>query len=279
MLHQFIIKMNHLSQDIANDISGPRQTLLAHGLYPSISTMEHLALFMEYHVFAVWDFMSLLKALQMRLTCVGVPWLPIGDARVRRLVNEIVLGEESDCMPAGPAISHFELYLQAMREVGADTTRIDTFIAGLRAGDPVSAALRSAAVPAPVAAFVQQTFGLIDHGQVHEIAAAFTYGREELIPQLFSQLVEQLQRRFPDRLGTLRYYLDRHIELDGDEHGELGRQMVELLCEDGQHKGREASAAAVVALRSRIALWDAIADAIMGEHKRAGQSSICHVEL
>ena len=55
--------------------------------------------------------------------------------------------------------------------------------------------------------------------------------------------------------------------------------MVELLCEDGQHKGREASAAAVVALRSRIALWDAIADAIMGEHKRAGQSSICHVEL
>ena len=52
--------MNHLSQDIARDISGSRQTLLAHRLYPAISTTEHLALFMEYHVFAVWDFMSLL---------------------------------------------------------------------------------------------------------------------------------------------------------------------------------------------------------------------------
>jgi len=115
---QFITQMIQLSQDIANDISGSRKTLLTHRLYPALSTTEHLALFMEYHVFAVWDFMSLLKALQMRLTCVGVPWLPIGDARVRRLVNQIVLGEESDCTPDGSAISHFELYLQAMREVG-----------------------------------------------------------------------------------------------------------------------------------------------------------------
>lgn len=236
-----------------------REALLQHPLYDELRTVEDLAVFMQHHVFAVWDFMSLLKALQARLTCTGVPWCPRGDGRVRRLVNEIVLAEESDVLPNGEAASHFELYLQAMKEVGAETELVERFMRELEAGESVTGALRQVGVAEAVTAFVRSTFEVIEKGQPHEIAAAFTYGREDLIPEMFTQLVHGLERQFPGRLDTLRYYLDRHIELDGDEHGEMGRQMVDLLCGGDAVREAEAMAAALEALVSRRRLWDAIA--------------------
>ena len=251
--------MNSLQESLNAAIAAERRALLEHRLYSHLRTLEHLAVFMEHHVFAVWDFMSLLKALQARLTCVSVPWLPQGNAPVRRLVNEIVLGEESDALPAGGAASHFELYLQAMREAGAETAQVEHFIRQLGSGQTVDGALEQAGVPAVVGSFVRHTFAVIERGRPHEIAAAFTYGREDLIPELFTQLVHGLERQFPGKLVTLRYYLDRHIELDGDEHGEMGRQMVNLLCEGDSLRENEAAQAAVEALQSRILLWDGIA--------------------
>ena len=254
--------LNGCSEKVTAAIAADRRALLEHPLYGRLQTLSHLAVFMEHHVFAVWDFMSLLKALQVRLTCASVPWLPQGNAQVRRLVNEIVLGEESDALPSGGATSHFELYLQAMRETGADTSRVEGFIRLLQSGQSVTAALEQAGVPASVAAFVRHTFEVIERGQSHEIAAAFTYGREDLIPEMFTQLGHGLERQFPGKLATLRYYLDRHIELDGDEHGEMGRQMVDLLCEQQPRREQEATQAAVAALQSRIRLWDGIATAV-----------------
>lgn len=243
-------------------ITDARRALLEHRLYGQLRTVEHLAVFMEHHVFAVWDFMSLLKALQVRLTCASVPWLPQGNAQVRRLVNEIVLGEESDALPDGGAISHFELYLQSMRQAGANTAQIELFIRELESGQTVDRALQQAEVPPAVGAFVRHTFAVIGRGRAHEIAAAFTYGREDLIPDMFTQLVQGLERQFPGKLATLRYYLDRHIELDGDEHGEMGRQMVGLLCAGNPRREQEATQAAVAALQARIKLWDGIASAV-----------------
>ena len=54
-------------------IASLRDRLSTHPIYSSISKPQHLRLFMESHVFAVWDFMSLLKALQRSLTCVDLP--------------------------------------------------------------------------------------------------------------------------------------------------------------------------------------------------------------
>jgi len=260
---------NDFQESLAAAIGGERLALLEHRLYGQLRTLEHLAVFMEHHVFAVWDFMSLLKALQVRLTCASVPWLPLGNAQVRRLVNEIVLGEESDALPGGGAASHFELYLQAMREAGADTAQVEDFIRQLEAGQTVAGALEQAGVPAAVGAFVRHTFAVIERGRPHEIAAAFTYGREDLIPEMFTRLVHGLERQFPGKLATLRYYLDRHIELDGDEHGEMGRQMVDLLCECDPRREQESTRAAVDALQSRIRLWDGIAMAVEKPEEQA----------
>lgn len=248
--------------DFAAQAAACRTALLEHPLYQKLQTLEDLALFMEHHVFAVWDFMSLLKALQQKLTCTTVPWMPVGDRQVRRLVNEIVLGEESDLTPEGMPASHYELYLAAMEEAGASPARVQGLLESLMAGMPLEAALQKAAVPGCVARFVQDTFAVIQRGQVHEIAAAFTYGREDLIPSMFHELVERLEAQFPGRLATLRYYLDRHIQLDGDEHGEMGRQMVSLLCRGEHHLEQEAGAAALAALQSRLRLWDGIAASI-----------------
>src|SRR5580704_18311388 len=102
-------------------------------LYAALDSRPAILTFMEHHVFAVWDFMSLLKSLQRNLTCVELPWVPTGPTGSRRLINDIVLVEESDERGDG-FISHFELYLEGMAQAGADRAAIDAFIGLIRHG-------------------------------------------------------------------------------------------------------------------------------------------------
>jgi len=231
--------------------------LANHDLYRSFETVEDLHVFMESHVFAVWDFMSLLKTLQRGLTCVDVPWVPSRFPASRRLVNEIVLGEESDLYGTRP-VSHFELYVSAMRECGASTLAIDDFVTRLRAGTTWHLALAMSGAPEPAYRFVQSTFATIEGGKLHAIAAAFTFGREDLIPDMFRGFIRDQDARLSGRLATLRWYLDRHIEVDGEDHGPMALQMVSELCGSDAAKWSEAAEAAETALRARIALWDGI---------------------
>ncbi len=229
--------------------------LAVHPLYRAFRSIGDLHVFQESHVFAVWDFMSLLKALQRGLTCVEVPWLPTRHAGTRRLVNEIVFGEESDEFE-GEAVSHFELYLRAMRECGASTEGIDGVLARLEGGAGVEEALAEA--PGAARAFVRTTFAVIGGGKLHEIAAAFTFGREDLIPEMFRGFIRDQDERLRGKLATFRWYLDRHIEVDGEEHGPMALRMVGELCGGDEAKWSEAREAAVLALEARLALWHGI---------------------
>jgi len=195
-----------------------RDRLLNHEVYRQLKTLKHVRIFMEHHVFAVWDFMSLLKSLQQHLTGVTLPWVPQGKRLSRRLINEIVLEEESDKDMEGGFASHFELYRTAMEQCGADTSKIDQFLSWLREGQTVPTALEKANVPKAARAFVETTWGIVESGSVHQIAAAFTLGREELIPDMFRSFLIDLQKRFPDQLTLLRYYLERHVQLDEERH-------------------------------------------------------------
>jgi len=245
-------------EHIESRIAPLRGRLTAHPLYASIRTPQHLRVFMQSHVFAVWDFMSLLKALQSRLTCVSVPWTPTAFPESRRFINEIVLGEESDQFQ-GRAISHFELYLEAMQQAGADTAPIRATLASIAANtfDP-------ATIPAPAAArsFVAATFGIIRHGSLAATAAAFTFGREDVIPDIFRELVRDLSQQAEGALDTFVWYLERHIEVDGEDHGPLSLRMVADLCGTDESLWQQAADAAVTALEARLALWDGILAAI-----------------
>ena len=235
-----------------------RQQLLNNGVYQRLETLADLRRFMEHHVFAVWDFMSLLKALQRDLTCVAVPWVPTPNPATRRLINEIVLGEESDVDAEGRPTSHFELYVRAMEECGANTGPVRRLVAAIAAGRTVSQALTEAEAPASVREFVETTFDIINSGQPHAVAAAFTFGREDLIPAMFRQLVGELRDRFPGHLDTFVYYLDRHIELDEEVHAPLAEQMVRELCGDDPIRWQQCQQVAVRCLESRMGLWDGI---------------------
>lgn len=238
-------------QWLQGHISAARASVIDHPIYDLVTTRERLTRFMGLHVFAVWDFMSLLKALQRQVTCVDTPWVPTGQARARRLINSIVLDEESDLID-GRVFSHFELYLAAMREVGADTTRIERFVKLVGGGHDVATALSAAGVPAGAQTFVLQTMAFVREGKPHALAAAFTVGREDAIPEMFRRLLASI----PDA-PTMAAYLERHIALDGDHHADQGFALIDDLCGDDPTKWREAGDAAVAALRARADLWSA----------------------
>ncbi len=245
-------------EQLASGIQPQRDLLLRHPVYSAISTMDELKTFMEAHVFAVWDFMSLLKALQIKLTCVELPWRPVADPELRHLINEIVLAEESDVSADGRHMSHFELYHESMVKAGANTSKIDALVMGLQEGRSWQAVLQELDIPIGVKNFVDFSVSTAMEASPHEIAAVFTFGREDLIPDMFSRIVDDLQQRFPNQLADFRYYLDRHIELDGDEHGPMALRMVAHLCGDDAKKWEEAEAAALAAIRMRERLWDAV---------------------
>lgn len=240
------------------EVSDLRDQLANHKVYKAITTIGHLRLFMQYHVFAVWDFMSLLKSLQSALTCVRTPWVPVGTPSTRYLINEIVAGEESDVDETGSRISHFELYCRAMSEAGCDTSVINAVIAGIRQGQTVAQALKNAGAPQGAAGFVLHTFGVIDNGAVSDQAAVFTFGREDLIPDMFIELVKELAVHIPGMVNTFKYYLERHIEVDGDHHAHLAYQMTKELCGSDEAKWTAATIAVRKALEARIKLWDCI---------------------
>ena len=244
-----------------------KETLLQHGLYGNMQSVRDIQLFMESHVFAVWDFMSLLKTLQQKLTCTQIPWVPMGSASTRFFINEIVLGEESDVDLSGGYTSHFELYLKAMKETGANTQPIEDFINALRQGKSVEASLIIANAPHEAAEFVKMTFELIHSKSIHELAALFTYGREDLIPGMFISMVESLNEDHQN-LSTFIYYLKRHIELDGDHHGQLSEQMTQELIDGNSQRQEEVNNIIDLGYRQRIQLWNGIDARIMAERRK-----------
>jgi hypothetical protein len=251
-------------QHIQKEITSLREELKSHRLYQQLQTVEDIKIFTKDHVFAVWDFMSLLKTLQRELTCVSVPWVPRKKGKLTQFINEITLAEESDVDLSGESKSHFEMYLDAMRHMGSDTHKIEVFLSKIDQDSSIEGALDFAEVPEAVKNFVKVTFKTIYSNDAHKVAAAFTFGREDLIPDMFIEIIHQTheQESFKDFL----YYLNRHVELDGDSHGPLSLDMIVELCGDDQQKWSEVLVTAKEALEVRISLWDYIADNI-SKHK------------
>jgi Protein of unknown function (DUF3050) len=256
-------------QDIQDRLRPLRTALLNHPVYKEIDHLEAMRLFMAHHVFAVWDFMSLLKALQRRLCCVEVPWLPSVDPLGSRLINEIVLAEESDDDGRDGFASHFELYHGAMVRCGANTTFIDGFLDELRLGKPVLLALESSAVPECARRFVRHTFAIIEEGSLCAIASAFTFGREDLLPSVFQRIVDELNVKADGGLDDFKYYLNRHIGLDGEEHGPMANKLLVSLCGSEDARWQAAKQTAADSLTARREFWDEIYDLIRREKRTA----------
>ncbi|MBD1550105.1 DUF3050 domain-containing protein [Pseudomonas typographi] len=239
----------------AHTLNLRKMQLSEHSVFSAIHTPGDLRTFMQTHVFAVWDFMTLTKRLQAELTCVSLPWLPARDSAAARLINDIVLAEETDQHPAGGHCSHFELYLEAMAEVGADTGPARRFVELQRQGANYAAALQAVGASPAAQAFVGHTLQVALHAPAHEVAAAFLHGRESVIPGMFQQLLADW-RVDRAQAPTFHYYLQRHIELDADDHGPAAEQLLARLTGPHPLRQQQGLAAAIAAVESRIALWD-----------------------
>lgn len=244
-------------RDLQSAVEPHRQRIYNHQLPSMLTDTARLRIFMEHHVFAVWDFMSLLKSLQILVTGSDVPWIPASNPRVCRIVNELVLEEESDEDGRGGNASHFELYLSAMKEAGADTFAINGFVNGLsRDGFCLDSLEENAFVPKLVKPFLTTTFRIAYSGRPSAIASALTFGRETLLPDAFENILNEISS---DSGQLFRYYLSRHIELDRDEHSVMARELVEELCGDDTARWESARDAAIVSLTARCQLWDQLA--------------------
>ncbi|MBF0250812.1 MAG: DUF3050 domain-containing protein [Alphaproteobacteria bacterium] len=247
-----------------------RDRLARHPVYEQLATIEDLRVFMQHHVYSVWDFMSLCKFLQNELAPIRYPWAPVGDPVVRRFINEIVLEEETDQGLPGREpefLSHFELYRAAMAEIGADADGANAFVT-LAADQGIDAALSAGPIPAPAKAFTGQTFQFIATGKPHVVAAAFALGREHIIPAMFRSLLKDMAITKSDA-PAFHFYLERHIHLDEDFHAPLSLRMLNAFIGDDETKAREAEDAALLAIEARFRFWDGVRAALPSAATRA----------
>ncbi len=258
--------VNARLERLKKDLEPYRKKVCEHPIYSRMRSHQDICIFVESHVFAVWDFMSLVKALQRSVTCVETPWLPVKRPRLARFVNEIVLAEESDLDACGEVKSHFQMYYEAMKVLGASIIDINMFLNSVRTGQtPVHAIEKQSwggnTLDFRVVDFLRSTFEVVESGSLHRIASSFAFGREDMIPEMFIRLLNS--NLFADNTySKLRYYFERHIELDGDEHGPLALELVAELCGENEEYWQEAFDSARVALERRAALWDCICDQI-----------------
>ena len=248
---------------IENEIETLKVQLINHPLYKMMKSQEDLQVFMEHHVYAVWDFMSLVKKLQVDLTTTTLPWVPPTMPSAGRLINEIVWGEETDINKDGVPMSHFEMYLESMEQVGASTSAMNHFLSTLSESSSIQQHIASAELPNYIKEFLKFTFEVIESNKTHVVAAVFTFGREDLIPDMFIEMIKNINNDSDLDLSHLIYYLERHIEVDSGEHGPMALKMIQELCGEDPVKWEEALVASKTALNHRIALWNGIADLIL----------------
>ena len=233
--------------------------LESHPVFRRLNTLDELRVFMEHHVFAVWDFMSLLKKLQQIYVPHGSPWIPNSNGNVVRFINEIIMEEESDQSfekDGESYASHFEIYLEAMKEVGASTRVIEQFLNEVRS-EGIDNALTYDLIPEPSREFMSYTFGLIERGKGHEIAASFAIGRESIVPLMFQRILDQTNIT-TEEAPVFHYYLERHAHLDGEHHGPMALRLLDDLCANDDQKENEVILEVESSLGARIKLWDGV---------------------
>jgi len=253
---------------IENAIESSSEALANHKIYDAIKTFEDFRIFMSYHIFCVWDFMNLIKRLQLEFTCCKVPFRPAPNPlaeQMCRFLNEIVLEEESDELEDG-FISHFSYYCKAFEELldgeQHDFDHVFQFKDKVMQADlHYSELLNESFIPSIAKTFMGSTKAQVEHKNILVTASSFTFGREALLPSIFMEILKKPMLKDEERLEKFKVYLERHITLDGDVHSHLAKKLVASICKNDADWNL-AEDAALTAINSRLKYWDSVYDVI-----------------
>lgn len=241
---------------IRDTLKPMRVRLLAHEIYLQLETLDDLQEFMEHHIFAVWDNLSQLKALQNAISSAGVVWTPSEEPVSNRIINEMLTEEESDSDGNGSYISHFELYRKAMQQAGANSYMIDRFLVLMQEEGSLEKALDKIRLPESIKNYLRLNWEISKSREAHKIAAAYFLGREDVVSELLHRLDNHLLEQHPEKLALFKDYLLRHTSTDQQEQKNRVTAVMNELCGDDTQKWQEAEAAAKQALEARYILWD-----------------------
>lgn len=247
-------KINETIEPLLNELN-------SHIIYKSMHSIDDLRGFMSIHVFAVWDFMNYVKALQKEFTSTGVPFI-IKDPKISRFINEINIDEETDKEVDGCGhISHVSLYLRAMKEISADSSKFDEFYNKIvRSGSlDYEEIFRELNLPNCLQEFLLHNRNIVESDDKIKIASQFLYGREKIIPNMFKNIIDDFKLDKKES-ETFIYYMERHIEVDGDSHGPLSEELIDILIDDDEYNYHTVLYNAQEAILTRIKLWDCIVD-------------------
>jgi len=239
-----------------NKLKELRHKITTHPLFESKLAPKQIRKFMESHIFAVWGFMSILKSLQKKITPNSLPWVPNENTKngLINFVNEIILCEESDYIDGIGYISHFEIYLLAMKSMGAKSDQLDLLISKITDKGYDEKFIDDINASAEVKSFLKNDLRVSMKGSLPEIVGAFTLGREKVIPNMFRYILPAINES-----STSKYlitYLKRHIDIDGDRHGPLSMKLLNVSCNKEQLN--LAYTAAIKSLELRLLVWDRI---------------------
>jgi hypothetical protein len=211
------------------------KVLATHKVFCSINSIAHARVYLQHQVFAVWDFMCLLKSLYRKLSTKDI-WYPPTSSISVHLIGSIMLEEESDINEQGDRESHFETFVRAMEELDTDTSQIRGFIAWIKEEQSIEIAFEQIDVNPSIKKFVLSNAEVLNL-ESHEVLSAFVFGRELITSIMFTNLMKALQHHMnymdQSHLCTLISYLNRHISLDADEHFPKAlKALIELIGDD-----------------------------------------------
>jgi hypothetical protein len=261
----FLLELKLEEMGTTAEIRRVTKELQNHELYYSIRTIEDVRTYMKFQVWCVWDFMTLVKSIQSKLISSSVIWLPPKDASVGAYIYEILLTEETDINhTADGRASHFETYLLAMDQAGANTTPIRTFISALESGVPFDQAIDEADIPLQARQFSETT---VSHARsaLHIVVSVFCLSREGIIPNMFTTFLNNFAIK--EDLSIFKWYLNRHITIDNDTHGPLSAKLFKTVIGADNLKLKEALDAALIALEARKCFLDAMLNEIRVTNK------------
>jgi hypothetical protein len=172
-------------------------------------------------------------------------------------INEIVLSEESDYIDGIGYVSHFEIYLEAMKEIDADSSKILELIDCVDRKGSVYEGINNLDILDEVKDFIKFDLDTALSGDLPKIVGSFTLGREKVIPNMFEHIVQSVA----DASATNKFttYLNRHIDIDGDRHGPLSSKLLDKLCCSDKNL-EVAYQAGIDSLNLRLKVWDKISE-------------------